>query len=174
MVALASGERQALARLYDSYAPRLLALGTRMLRDQGEAEDLLHDVFVEAWRHAGDYDPSRGTVRTWFFLRMRSRCLDRLRSAGYSRVRPAGDELERTLGGESLSTMLAEDGGRLRDAILELPAEQRAVLLLGYFEGLSSSEMATRLEVPIGTIKSRVHAAMAKLRARLRPAEILP
>ena len=165
IVRAASGDRGALGELYDRHAPRLMAIGLRILRDRGEAEEILHDVFVEVWRKAGTYDPSRGTVKTWLSLRMRSRCLDRVKSARRSRTRSSAGDPEPPAPAVSLAP--AEDGGRLRRALDALPEEQRAVLVLGYFEGLTSREMAARLGVPIGTVKSRVKAAMSKLRAAL-------
>src|SRR5437879_1266503 len=81
----AAGDRQCLAALYDRYAPALLAIGRRILGDRREAEDLLHDVFLEVWRQAGDYDEARGTVRAWLLMRMRSRALDRRKAAAFSK-----------------------------------------------------------------------------------------
>lgn len=164
MIRVATGERTALGDLYDRYFPYLLALGERILGHRGEAEDVVHDVFVEAWQAAGQYDPSRGTVRTWLALRMRSRCLDRVRSPAVRRavdLETARME-ERPAGYVALTDVL--QGRRLRAALEALPLQQRAVLELGYFEGLSSSEMAEALQVPIGTVKSRVAAAMRKVR----------
>ncbi len=163
--AVANGDAQSLGVLYDRHAPAMLALGLRIVAVRREVEDLLHDVFLEAWRHAGDYDPRRGSVKTWLLLRMRSRCLDRVRSHGFSRVEPlltdpvrgqAADRAERTV-----------DGSRVRVLVNELPQGQREVLELGYFAGLSFQEIADRLGIPIGTVKSRVSAAMVKLRAEL-------
>ncbi|HRE91676.1 MAG TPA: sigma-70 family RNA polymerase sigma factor [Myxococcota bacterium] len=162
---LVRGDRQALARLYDRHAPLLLALGVRLLSDRREAEDVLHDCFVELWRHAGDYDPRRASVKTWIALRMRSRCIDRLRSAGWTRRETVP---ERTL--ESVAAPAHSDGAdsdRLEKALDELPPEQREVLRLTYFEGLSSSEIAEKIRIPIGTVKSRVRAAMTRLRTLL-------
>jgi RNA polymerase sigma-70 factor (ECF subfamily) len=169
VAAAAEGERLALAALYDRYAPLLLALANRLLRHQREAEDLLHDVFLEVWRQAGDYDPSRGSVRAWLVMRLRSRALDRLKSVRHTRVvslesttlpeEPQAPPVEQTFG---------HDQAMVRDALLELPADQRVVLELAYFEGLSLSEIATRLEVPIGTIKSRLARALTRLRDTLR------
>jgi len=167
VVALARGDRDALEAIYDRHAPALLSLGLRMLGDRGEAQEILHDVFLEAWRRAGDFDPSRGTVRTWLALRMRSRCLDRIKSAGRSRTARAGQDLERHLGAAPPDGPAAVRAARLRAALTELPEAQRSVLLLGYFEGLSGAEIAARLGVPPGTVKSRVHAAMKKLREAL-------
>jgi RNA polymerase sigma-70 factor, ECF subfamily len=165
----AAGDRDCLAGLYDRYAPALLAIGRRILGDRREAEDLLHDVFIEVWRQAGDYDESRGTVRAWLLMRMRSRALDRRKSAALSKRAdlPAPDQIADVAadarGGEDPA--LGPDRDAVRRALAELPAEQRQVLELGYFEGLSSSEIAERVCAPIGTVKSRVAAALSKLRA---------
>lgn len=166
VVALARGDRSALAALYDKYASFLMSLAMRVVRDRREAEDLLHDVFLEAWRSAVDYDPSRGRVRTWLAVRMRSRALDRQKSARVSRR--AGDEsvLERveSEGGAS-DIERTPDQQRVRGALADLSAEQRQIVELAYFDGLSCSEIATAIAVPIGTVKSRMAAAMARLRA---------
>jgi RNA polymerase sigma-70 factor (ECF subfamily) len=159
---LASGDKRALGVLYDRHAGTMLALGLRIVGVRREAEDLLHDVFLEAWRHAGDYDPRRGTVKTWLLLRMRSRCLDRVRSHGFSRVDAL--DSEPAWQGSVERTDRRLDGSRARALLGSLPASQREVLELGYFEGLSFSEIATQLDIPIGTVKSRVSAAMTKLR----------
>jgi RNA polymerase sigma-70 factor, ECF subfamily len=165
---LASGDKQALGVLYDRHSGIMLALGLRIVGVKREAEDLLHDVFLEAWRHAGDYDPRRGSVKTWLLLRMRSRCLDRVRSHGFSRH--AGVEALESEPAKHGSVERADrrlDGLRARALLDSLPPSQREVLELGYFEGLSFSEIATRLDIPIGTVKSRVSAAMTKLREDL-------
>ena len=84
VIAIADGDRDALASLYDIYAPIMLATAHRMMGDRREAEDVLHDVFLEVWRKAGTYDPGRAKVKTWLLLRLRSRVLDRLRSARHT------------------------------------------------------------------------------------------
>jgi RNA polymerase sigma-70 factor (ECF subfamily) len=162
---LLAGDRDCLAALYDRHAAVLLALGRRILGDRREAEDLLHDVFLEAWNKALDYDEQRGTVRAWLLMRMRSRALDRRKAAVFSRRADAPSD--DVVGHEDLT--LTPDRERVRRALNELPIEQRQVLELGYFEGLSSSEIAARLQAPIGTVKSRVAAALAKLRAGFDP-----
>lgn len=169
---LARGDKDALGVLYDRYAPVLLALGLRMVRSRREAEDLLHDVFLELWRHAGDYRAERGSVKSWMLLRMRSRCLDRMRSHAYSRVVRLEVEPSRSdLGGLDERRV---DGTRLHGLLERLPASQREVLALGYFEGLSFSEIAAQLEIPIGTVKSRVSAAMQTLRKELGVSPVPP
>jgi RNA polymerase sigma-70 factor (ECF subfamily) len=163
VAAAARGDREALAELYDRHAGPMLALGVRILGDRGEAEEMLHDVFLEAWKRAGDYDPSRGSVRAWLMLRMRSRTLDRVRSAARSRT--VATDVERT---EPAKVGDLADAQRVHGALAELPEEQRRVVELGYFGGLSCSEMAESLGIPIGTVKSRLHAALKKLRAAFR------
>lgn len=160
--AMAGGDRGALAELYDRYAGLLLAIGVRILRDRREAEDVLHDVVVEMWRRAGDFDPDRGAARTWITLRMRSRCLDRRK-----RLRPAVELEPEVVAGAAADPAGAVDGARVRAVMAALSAEQREVIELGYFGGLSSAEIAERIAVPIGTVKSRVAAALARLRKEL-------
>jgi RNA polymerase sigma-70 factor (ECF subfamily) len=166
---IAAGDQQALSQLYRQYSSMMMALGVRILRSRKEAEDILHDVFLEVWKRAGSYDPERGTVKTWLMLRMRCRCLDRVNSAGFSRstsYESAGLEEITTIG---TKLQKRADAARLRKAFSVLPPDQALVLLLGYFEGLSSSEIADKLGVPLGTVKSRVASAMAKLRSHLEP-----
>lgn len=166
---VAQGDRQALGRLYDRHASAMRALGERIIGRQRELEDLVHDVFLEAWRMSGDYDPGRSSVRTWLFVRMRSRCLDRVRSHDYSRTDPL-PEVEPNHGDSDRgaeATERALDGARVWALLDALPESQRQVLELGYFAGLSFQEIANELGIPLGTVKSRVGAAMLKLRTEL-------
>jgi len=163
---IARGDRAALGTLYDQHAGALLALAQRVLGRQRDLDDLVHDVFLEAWRHAGDYDPDRGSVKTWLFLRMRSRCLDRVRSHAHSRTDLVG-EIEPPRGGEP-DAERELDGARVWARLDTLPASQREVLELGYFRGLSFQEIADELNIPLGTVKSRVGAAILKLRSDYR------
>ena len=172
MTAMANGDRAALAALYDRHAPTLLALGLRIVKHRGEAEDLLHDVFLEAWRNAKSYDLNRGRVRTWLVIRMRSRALDVLKSARVSRRTDDERVAERVVGDDDPSA--SPDQRRVRAALAEVPPEQRAILELAYFEGLSCSDIATRLTIPIGTVKSRLAAALTKLRNTLGVARATP
>ena len=162
---VAGGEKTALAELYDRHSGVMLGLGVRIVGVRRDAEDILHDVFIEAWRHAGDYDPRRGSVKTWLLLRMRSRCLDRVRSHAFSRTDALAAEPMRS--GQSERMERGIDGARARSLLDTLPTGQREVLELGYLQGLSFSEIADVLGIPVGTVKSRVSAAMVKLREDL-------
>ena len=166
--AVANGDTRALAALYDRHAPLMLGLARRIVGGKPEAEDIVHDVFVEAWRRAADYDAARGSVKAWLLLRTRSRAIDFRKSAGVSRTVPAGDSAWlATLIDPRSEESEAPDRARLRAVLIALTAEQREVLVLGYFEGLSSSEIASKVGIPIGTVKSRVAAALTALRHAL-------
>lgn len=163
VAAMAAGDRDALSQLYDRHSGLLLGLAMRIVRDRREAEDLLHDVFLEAWRSAKDFDPKRGRVRTWLAIRMRSRALDMMKSARVSRN--AGDSGLDLLVDDGVAA--SPDHARVRDALAELGPDQRRVLELAYFEGLSCSEIAARVAIPLGTVKSRLAAGLDRLRGFL-------
>lgn len=168
MVCLQSGDRGALALLYGRHHVYLVAIGLKMLRSRAEAEDVVHDVFVEAWQRAGDYRPDRASVRTWLAMRMRSRCLDRVRSAAVARSETLPDGYDEPSHYSANQMPRHIDGKRAAAAVNELPTQQREVLELGYFKGYSSTEIATELDIPTGTVKSRVRAAIGRLRGRLQ------
>ena len=168
------GDRRALAQLYDRHAPTMLALATKMLRQASrrEAEDLLHDVFLEVWRQAATYDPARGTVRSWLMVRLRSRALDRLKATRrYGAVLLGDVDLEDSRLGLADDPSATADHGAVRGALADLPPDQRVVLELGYFAGLSSSEIAATIGAPVGTVKSRAAAALAQLRVAFTDAD---
>ncbi len=163
MARVAAGSQQALADIYDRYASLLLGIGVRMLSVRAEAEDTLHDVFVEVWKRAGDFDATRGTVRSWLAMRMRSRCLDRKKSPRLARSVSFDDtEMGRRAAPEQ-DPLLRLQRLRVREALKTLSDDQRAVVELAYFAGLSTQEIAEQLGVPQGTVKSRLFAARDKL-----------
>lgn len=162
MARVSAGDREALAELYDRHAPQLLAVARRILRDPSEAEDLLHDVFVEVWHGAGRYQPDRGSVRTWLLIRTRSRALDRLRLG----VQRRASTLEREPAAGDASA--AVDRVAVITAVRALPVAQRRTLELAYFGGLSAAEIAAEEGAPLGTIKSRLSGALGRLRVALQ------
>jgi RNA polymerase sigma-70 factor (ECF subfamily) len=164
VVAVARGDRTAMAALYDRYAPLLLAVASRIVGNRTQAEDLLHDVLLEAWHRAGEYDPARGTVRAWLVTRVRSRALDErmgaARRAELVRSKLAG--IEQTV--VRAADISSVDGHHLRREVAGLPPDLEVVIDLAYFEGLSAVEIGLRLGIPSGTVKSRLARAMGLLR----------
>jgi len=170
VAAIARGDKSALGTLYDRHCRLLLALGLRVLGDRTAAEDVLHDVFLEAWHQARAFDPGRGSARAWLVTRMRSRALDR--RATVSRQARLADSAGRTQDtGLTRSSPTGIDLERVRRGVQALPAELGAVVELAYFDGMSSSEIASRLGVPVGTVKSRMARAMAALKSELGPGQ---
>ena len=167
--AVARGDEAALARLYDHYRVILFGLLVRILSSREEAEDVLQDVFIQVWRRAADFDQKRGRPFTWLVTLARSRAIDRLRQLG-ARQRLATGAAENQA--EAVSDALAdtfrsEQKEIVQRALAELPEEQRHALMLAYYDGLTQSEIASRLGTPLGTVKTRMRAGMNKLRQLL-------
>lgn len=166
---VAGKDAQALADLYDRYAPVALALAGRILGDRSEAEDVLQVVFTRVWTEAGRYDPSKGSPTSWLLSWVRNGAIDRLRRrealqrAALHSVGHAPARAEEAHGHDSS----AEERERLQKAVASLPADQRQVIELAYFEGLSQTQIAQRLGEPLGTVKTRVRLGMSKLRQAL-------
>jgi RNA polymerase sigma-70 factor (ECF subfamily) len=158
---LAEGDRAALQDFYDRYAGLVNGLARRILRDAADAEDVVQDVFVQVWRDAARFDRERGSAQVWVCMIARSRALDRLRRRkarredGERPVEPVAASWEPVL---SVAMRKALDG---------LPEEQRRPLELAYYEGLTQTEIAARLQAPLGTIKTRMRTALLKLRESL-------
>lgn len=169
---MAAGEERALGELYDRHARLLYSLALRILRERADAEDVLQEAFSQAWRQASRFEAARGTVAGWLVTVTRSRAIDRLRQR---RLQPEGvADIERaahaipdpTLGLD-LQLVSAEQAVRVREALAALPDEQRVPLELAYYEGLSQSEISTKLNVPLGTIKTRMRQTLRRLRDAL-------
>ena len=165
---MAQGEGDAVAELYDRHARSIYSLALRILHEPPEAEDVVQEVFSQAWRQASSYNPSRGAVGAWLLTLARSRAIDRLRAR---RARPHGSSNERAAGNildagplVDAQVLSAEQIDRLRAALDELPVLQRAAIELAYFEGFTHAKIAERLEQPLGTVKTRIRLALIKLR----------
>jgi RNA polymerase sigma-70 factor (ECF subfamily) len=171
---VAAGDAGGLGALYDRHGRAVYSLALRILGDEGDAEEVAQDVFAQAWRRAGQYDQSRGTVAAWLLVMARTRAIDRFRAR---RVRPEGrvqddadltlQQLPATSPDAASEMMAAERGLRVRRALEDLPFLQRVAIELAYFEGLSQREIAERLEQPLGTVKTRMRLGLLKLRDAL-------
>ena len=162
-------DRKSFDLFYERYAQIIFNLCVRILKDEAEAQDVLQEIFLQIWREAERFDASRASVKTWLFTIARSRSLDRYRSRRTVTSRledPGEDQLEQIPGKEDLQSASVAQQYVLA-ALNRLTAEQRLVLELSYYEGLTQEEVAERLKEPLGTIKSRIRAALMKLRSAL-------
>lgn len=161
----------ALEQLYDSYGDMMYGLAFHILGNRQEAEDLVQDIFLKLWHHCS-YDPSRGSLQSFLMLLVRSRAIDRLRSQK-SRLKTAersGHLAGSEIFGRSPFEVATSDevSQRVQDALSALPEKQRQALELSYFKGLTQQEIAQRLEVPVGTVKSYFRLSFVKLRQSLQ------
>ena len=167
--AITRGDETALARLYDQYRVILFGLLVRILNSREEAEDVLQDAFLQVWRSADAFDETRGKPFTWLVTLTRSRAIDRLRSLGARRrlADSAAQDRSEEASDAVKDTLRSEQREVVHRALAELPEDQRQTLQLAYFEGLTQSEIAAKLKAPLGTVKTRMRAALIKLRASL-------
>ena len=169
---VADRQPAALDALYDRHAPTLLALGRRILGSVADAEEVLQEVFLHVWNQAGRYDGGRSSVSTWLILITRSRAIDRLRTRKVvertheTSVQENPPEHASPEGLEAV--FIHERRERVRSELGKLPDEQRQVLEMAFYEGLSQSEIAAKADLPLGTVKTRTLLAMKKLRSALR------
>ena len=167
---VARGDRDAFARVYDLHAALVHTLALRILRERGEAEEVVQDVFLQVWRQAEAYATERGTPEAWLVTLTRSRAIDKLRSRRRrdEMARPA-DDPERLPGPAVAESAAgpAEARVMLGGALADLPSAQRQVLELAYFDGLTQSEIAARLGQPLGTVKTRMRSGLERLRGAL-------
>jgi RNA polymerase sigma-70 factor (ECF subfamily) len=174
----AAGEERAIAGLYDRYGQVLYAVAYRIVGERADAEEVVLDAFAQAWREAPRFEASRGSVAGWLTMIARSRALDLVRA------RSRRDRITTTAASARPDAPLAmgerrpdpaagidhaERRREVRQALDSLSAPQRQAIELAYYEGLSQSEIAERLEEPLGTIKTRIRLGMQRLREALRP-----
>ena len=169
---MAVGDQSAMAELYDQTSRMVYGLALRILADPTAAEDVMVDVYAQLWKHAADYDGSRGSPSAWLLTMARTRAIDARRAQRRDKasepLEAAGDISSDGPGPEALS-VAAERHRFVQGALVDLSAELRQLIDLAYFAGLSHSEIAARLGQPLGTVKTRIRSAMMQLRERLAP-----
>lgn len=170
---IAQGDQAALAALYDSTNRLAYGLILRVLGDASSAEEVLLDVYTQIWRQAANYDTSRGGPMAWLMTIARSRAIDRLRSGWQDRQRKEPldmlNDRETEAASPEEATVASERQKFVRTALRTLSPEQREVIELAYYGGLSHSEIAVKLNQPLGTVKTRTRLGMMKLRETLGP-----
>jgi len=160
--AIRAGSETAMAQLYDRYSSLLYSVALRILGDDGAAEDVLQDVFMQLWRNPGAFDSSRGCIPAWLAVVARNRAIDSLR-----RRRPHTDIADLVVSVEAdLAKQVDRDRAiaAVRDTLQAMPPSQRTALELAFFEGLTHAEIAEKTGEPLGTIKTRIRAALLALR----------
>jgi RNA polymerase sigma-70 factor, ECF subfamily len=168
---IANGDRAAMAELYDRYVHAVFSLAYRIVTLPADAEDVVQEVFTQAWRQAVRYDATRATAAGWLLNITRTRAIDRVR-ANRTRQRVSGsdDQIESAPATNEDQEQRAIDGeraARVRAALASLGQAQRKAIELAYFGGLSHGEIAAKLQEPLGTIKTRIRSGLLKLREAL-------
>jgi RNA polymerase sigma-70 factor (ECF subfamily) len=175
MAAIASGDRDAFSRFYDRFSAPMFAYCLRAMHDRPDAEDLLVDIFAEVWERASRYDPTRSKPFTYLMNLTRARLIDRIRSRSSHKRRSVSggtpenvdgdvENAEAPSSGPLTTVVLAERRSRVLRALEGLTADQRTVVELAFFDALTHSEIAQQLGHPLGTVKSRIRQAIARLR----------
>jgi RNA polymerase sigma-70 factor, ECF subfamily len=177
LVQIAQRDQGALSTLYDRYARIIYAIAFRSLRSAEESEEVVLDVFAQVWRIADRYDPRKSRGDTWIFMLARSRILDRLRKL--QRRTPSSGEVldiaEIQVSSSSVdpldAAVVSERRDQVRAVLDQIPDEQRLVLELAYYQGLSHSEIAQSTGISLGTVKTRIRLGLSKLRSALGDSE---
>ena len=159
---VAGGDDRALSELYDRYSQPVYATGVRLLRDVSLAEELVQDAFTNVWRRAGTFDPERASFSTWLYRITHNRVVDLARKRKVRPISLGEDPLQTVPGGPEPEASV--DGWDVARALSRIPGEQREVLTMAYFQGLTHDEISQQTGVPLGTVKSRTTAALKKLR----------
>lgn len=157
-----------LEAMYDAHHRQAIGLAYRILGDLGDAEEVVQEVFLSAWRTGHAYDPSRGSAHAWILAMVRNRSIDVLRSRRRRPVQPLAEGVDppdsTDVPTQAMSNVVADAA---RTALDSLPPEQKQVIELAYFGGLSHTEIATQLAAPIGTVKGRIRLGMDRLRVAM-------
>ncbi len=166
-----------LAVLHDRYSGLAFSVALRMLNDRPAAEDVVQDVFLNVWRHAATYRAERGTVRAWLLTIVRNQAINHMRAFAARGGVTADIDGLRSLASSMDTAAIVEQGyesERVREAVAMLPSNQRQVMILAYFGGLSHSEIARAIALPLGTVKGRLRLALKRLRSALPEMDAAP
>lgn len=167
LLRVAAGDRgDALVELYRAWSPQVHRLGLRTLRDDGQAEDLVQETFVRLWQSAGRFDPARGSARAFAFTIAKRAAIDVLRRAAVRPQLVAADAVGVSAEAEDVVQHVANDF-LVRDAVDTLPPKHREVITMSLDEDLADKQIADRLGVPVGTVRSRTYYALRALRLEL-------
>ncbi|MCW2964938.1 MAG: polymerase subunit sigma-24 [Actinomycetia bacterium] len=164
LAAIVRGDERALADLYDRFGRVAYGLALRVLRDPALAQDAVQDAFLSAWRTAASFDARRGSTQTWLLTLVHRRAVDVVRREARRHTEPLDDPPLASLESTEEVASVREQRRAVQSALVQLPPDQREALELSYYGGLTQSELAERLGIPLGTVKSRVFAGLAKLR----------
>jgi RNA polymerase sigma-70 factor (ECF subfamily) len=175
MEALARSELDALEGLYERYKRIAFSLAYRIVGERGAAEDVLQEAFLSVWRQAGSFRRDRGTARNWLLSVVRHRAIDRIRAATSAGAHVPLDEVPdgpSDQPGVWQQVWVNVQGDTVRNALDQLPPEQKKSIELAYFSGYTQSEIAELMRVPLGTVKGRMRMALHKLKAALEGPDI--
>lgn len=169
MSEVAEGSREAFSALYDAVAGSVFGVIRRIVRDPSISEEVTHDVLVEVWSKASNWDQGKGSATAWIATMARRRAIDRVRSEQSSRDRLEAHAVAQTPPSDVVSDLVIEEEerGRIRVVLAGLSDLQREVLELAYYQGHTQQEIAGMLEVPLGTVKTRMRDGMIRLKTRL-------
>jgi RNA polymerase sigma-70 factor (ECF subfamily) len=175
MVRIAGRDASAVGELYDRHSRVLFALICRILRDEGESEDVLQEVFLRVWDKAESYDPVLGSPTAWLVRIARNRAIDRIRAR---QARPASQSADETLNvvpadeqgtpDPERSAALSEEQRAIAEALSRIPPEQRILIEQAFFQGYTQSELAAKFQLPLGTVKTRIRTGMIAMRDHLQ------
>ena len=162
---ICKGDETAYAHLYDKYVEKMLGFAFSLLKNKSDAEDLIHDVFIEIWDKANSYNSSRGSVISWLILRVRSRCIDRFRKQNVLKKNTQIQVLEDNYedDNDKLYERLLQQSS-IQSALELLSQKQRSVIEMSYYKGLTCAEISMNYDIPLGTVKTRLMSAINLLR----------
>ena len=169
MVRSGQGDQEAFARVYDATSSRVFGLIVRVIRDRDLAAEVSQEVYLQAWRQAGGFDPERGSVPGWLLTLAHRKAVDRVRmvTRAQGRDQRYADQEPLQAPPSSEPVVARDEQRRVREALTALPHAQREALTLAYFDGCTHQQVSARLGIPLGTVKTRIRDGMHRLRRQL-------